>query len=77
MMMVTIGSAIIAQTATKFDQNGSGFFKALLLGIAYAASIGGVATLVGTPTNPIFVAIANDFYGADISFLNWMKFIIQ
>ncbi len=74
LMMVTIGSAIIAQTSTKAGSEGEGFFKSLLLGIAYSASIGGVATLVGTPTNPIFVAIANEMYDVDISFAEWMIF---
>jgi sodium-dependent dicarboxylate transporter 2/3/5 len=73
LMMVTIGTAIISQTSTRLPADSS-FFKALLLGIAYAASIGGVATLVGTPTNPIFVAIANELYQQDISFLSWMSF---
>ena len=74
LMMVTIGSAIIQQTSEHLKTNGRGFYKALLLGIAYAASIGGVATLVGTPTNPIFVAIAHDMYQTDISFMGWMSF---
>lgn len=74
LMMVTIGSAIIKQLSGKLDIKGEGFFKALLLGIAYSASIGGVATLVGTPTNPIFVAIANEMYDMDIAFIHWMSF---
>ena len=74
LMMVTIGSAIIAQTAQRKVPEAERFYKALLLGIAYSASIGGVATLVGTPTNPIFVAIAAEMYQMDISFLQWMTF---
>jgi sodium-dependent dicarboxylate transporter 2/3/5 len=74
LMMVTIGSAIIAQTAQRHVPDADRFFKALLLGIAYAASIGGVATLVGTPTNPIFVAIASEMYQTEVSFLQWMTF---
>jgi sodium-dependent dicarboxylate transporter 2/3/5 len=74
LMMVTIGSAIIAQTAQRHVQDADRFFKALLLGIAYSASIGGVATLVGTPTNPIFVAIASEIYQTEVSFLQWMTF---
>jgi sodium-dependent dicarboxylate transporter 2/3/5 len=74
LMMVTIGSAIIAQTSHQQIDGKKGFFKALLLGIAYSASIGGVATLVGTPTNPIFVAIAFELYQEEVSFLQWMTF---
>ncbi|MCC7490881.1 MAG: DASS family sodium-coupled anion symporter [Fimbriimonadaceae bacterium] len=48
---------------------------ALLLAIAYAASIGGVATLVGTPTNLVFVRLfGTNFPDApDLSFFGWMK----
>lgn len=74
LMMVTIGLAIISQTSSKVKEKGSGFYKALLLGIAYSASIGGVATLVGTPTNPIFVAIVSEMYQTEVSFFNWMIF---
>lgn len=50
--------------------------SALLIGLAYAASIGGMATLVGTPTNMIFFKSYNEHYGAEhpINFLNWMSF---
>jgi sodium-dependent dicarboxylate transporter 2/3/5 len=44
----------------------------LLLGIAYAASIGGVATPVGTPPNIIFMGIYQQNTGEEISFLSWM-----
>jgi sodium-dependent dicarboxylate transporter 2/3/5 len=74
LMMVTIGSAIISQTAQQQTGDFSAFYKALLLGIAYSASIGGVATLVGTPTNPIFVAIASEMYGQEVAFIDWFLF---
>lgn len=45
----------------------------LLLGIAYAASIGGLATPIGTPPNIIFLAHINAFKGTEFGFLNWMK----
>jgi sodium-dependent dicarboxylate transporter 2/3/5 len=51
----------------------SGFAKALLLGIPIAASIGGMATIIGTPANAIAVgALANE--NIDISFIDWMIF---
>ena len=50
------------------------FGLSLMLGIAYAASIGGIATLIGTPTNAIFSAVAKDYYNADIGFSDWMVF---
>lgn len=76
LMMVTIGIALIAEIRELSGESGTPFFKALLLGIAFAASIGGVATLVGTPTNPIFVAIARQLYGEEFSFASWMVFAL-
>ncbi|HAA15666.1 MAG TPA: anion transporter [Cytophagales bacterium] len=68
-MMLPIGLAVIGQMSAQ--QPGSSFGKALLLGIAYSASIGGMATLVGTPTNPIFAGIAEETYGISIGFTEW------
>ena len=45
----------------------------LLLGIAYAASLGGVGTPIGTPPNIIFISVYEEFTGVQISFLDWMK----
>ncbi len=45
---------------------------ALLLGIAYAANIGGVGTLIGTPPNMIFRGVYEDTFGASIGFAQWM-----
>lgn len=51
----------------------SGFSKALLLGIPIAASIGGMATIIGTPANAIAVgALANE--NITVSFIDWMKY---
>lgn len=85
MMMLPIALAIISQFK-EFERRNpedikSGppnehspiFGKALMLSIAYAASIGGLATLVGTPTNIIFSGFVHDTYGFDISFAQWMK----
>lgn len=74
LMMVTIGIALITEIKELSGDSGKPFFKALLLAIAFSASIGGVATLVGTPTNPIFVAIAQQLYGESFSFASWMTF---
>jgi solute carrier family 13 (sodium-dependent dicarboxylate transporter), member 2/3/5 len=45
----------------------------LLLGIAYAASIGGMGTPVGTPPNVIFMGIYREVTGQEVSFLQWMR----
>ncbi len=49
-----------------------GFGTALMLGIAYACSIGGVATLIGTPPNALLVGAASELLGHEISFAGWM-----
>lgn len=54
---------------TKQDKN---FALALMLGIAFAANVGGIATIIGTPPNTVMVGFMEQEYGADISFINWM-----
>lgn len=49
----------------------SSFAQALLLGIAYSASIGGTATLIGTPTNLIFSAASEELINRPVSFAEW------
>lgn len=48
------------------------FQFALLLGVAYASSIGGIATLVGTPPNAMLAAFMLETYGTEIDFARWM-----
>ncbi|MEJ2554254.1 MAG: DASS family sodium-coupled anion symporter [Gammaproteobacteria bacterium] len=81
MMMVTIGIALLHQLSEAEDaaaetdpDDRSNFATALMLGIAYAASIGGVATLIGTPPNAILAGIAEKHYGIVIGFARWMEF---
>ena len=76
LMMVTIAGALITEIKNNGTEGSKHFFKALLLSIAFSASIGGVATLVGTPTNPIFVAIAKKLYNEEFSFASWMTFAL-
>jgi len=44
----------------------------MLLGVAYGASIGGLATLIGTPPNALLIAYMADNYDLEISFARWM-----
>lgn len=47
---------------------------AAVLGVAYAANIGGLGTLVGTPTNAISAAIVERSLGLQVDFLTWLAF---
>jgi len=76
-MMLPIGIVIIKQLKdnpkTDADENLI-FGKALMLSIAYSASIGGIATLIGTPPNMVMAGILAQTYGYEISFLEWFIF---
>lgn len=82
MMMVPIGLAIIYQVSEALSdrpeidtsRENFSFGKALMLGIAYSASLGGIATLIGTPPNTLLAGAIKDIYGYDLSFAKWMLF---
>jgi sodium-dependent dicarboxylate transporter 2/3/5 len=54
----------------KIDQYG----KALILGIAYSASLGGIGSAIGTPANPIAIALLSQYAGVQITFAKWFAF---
>jgi sodium-dependent dicarboxylate transporter 2/3/5 len=78
LMMLPIGLAVVGQFRAQLGESNSSiadrFGKNIMLGIAYSASIGGVATLIGTPTNTIMVAVIQDLYGYTIGFNEWFMF---
>lgn len=80
MMMLPIALAVITQLGTdtlpSTDEcnKTTPFGTALMLGIAYSASIGGVATLIGTPPNAILAGVVENLYQQRISFAAWMSF---
>lgn len=76
-MMLPIGMAIVAQLTNNpasCERDKDKFGKALMLAIAYSASIGGVATLVGTPPNIVLAGVVQELYGVEISFARWLAF---
>lgn len=76
MMMLPIAVSIIGVihgTVTDLDDKAKKDFQyALLLGVAYGATIGGMATLVGTAPNAILVGFMEETYGTEIDFASWM-----
>ena len=77
LMLLPIGLAIcsvVAKTVPDMsEKDKSNFDKALLLSIAYAATIGGMSTLVGTAPNIVFSSFMQEVYGLEISMIDWMK----
>lgn len=77
-MLFPIGLAVITQldplSITKREKREVGFGTTLMLGIAYAASIGGVGTITGTPPNAIFVGQVKVLFPelGEVGFLQWM-----
>ena len=76
-MILPMAVSIITQfrkNQSKENKSKDSFSKLLMLSIAYAASIGGIATLIGTPPNLVFAGFVQKTYGIDISFWQWMQF---
>jgi sodium-dependent dicarboxylate transporter 2/3/5 len=83
-MMMPIGLAIITHVIEEGKKEGLdktidfspekfAFGLNLMLGIAYSASIGGMATLIGTPPNTVLAGYLQKTYGYEITFVAWMK----
>ncbi|MFD1218057.1 MULTISPECIES: SLC13 family permease [Microbulbifer] len=67
LMMLPIALAILSRV------DNHRLTVALILGIAYAASLGGVGSPLGTPPNVIFMGIYEEVTGREFSFLSWLK----
>jgi solute carrier family 13 (sodium-dependent dicarboxylate transporter), member 2/3/5 len=75
LIMMPIALALVAAAAgTMADADRDRFATGLILGVAYAASIGGLGTLVGSPTNAIAAGLINKALGIHIDFLLWAAF---
>ncbi len=70
LMLLPIAMAIVDQTTNRRLR------VSLLLGIAYAASVGGVGTPIGTPPNVFFMGLYEENFNIDIGFVTWMKWAI-
>jgi len=70
-MMLPIGIAIVSQVSFKKNILNSNFGKVLMLGIAYSASIGGFATIYGTPPNLILLSNIEEYFNLSIDFFSW------
>lgn len=71
-MMLPIGLGVLAMAGAGDGDRGGNLKVCLMLAIAYAASIGGLATVIGSPPNGLLVQYAADQLGERISFLRWL-----
>ena len=71
-MMLPITVALIELARREAPERAAAFGTALILGMAYSASIGGVATLIGTPPTAIFAAAAKTMIGRPVGFAEWL-----
>ncbi|HLP52037.1 MAG TPA: SLC13 family permease [Chitinophagales bacterium] len=76
MMLIPAVMAIIGQKEIYNEESRKGISAAILVGLSFSATIGGMGTLVGTPPNMIFAGMyASQFpNGQPVTFLNWMAF---
>ena len=72
-MMLPVALSVVPRGANnEIDPERRNFSAALLLSVAYAANIGGVATLIGTPPNAFLRGFMEETYGIEIGFAQWM-----
>ena len=74
LMMFPIALALVDSGTSESEAARKNFTVCLLLGIAYAGSMGGIATLIGTPPNIVFASVSRRLEVGipEVSFLNWM-----
>ncbi|MBC7885577.1 MAG: DASS family sodium-coupled anion symporter [Saprospiraceae bacterium] len=74
MMMYPIALSVIAVISQNQQQNANyAYFNlTIMLSIAYASNIGGIATIIGTPPNVAFIGYFQNKYGMDVDFMRWM-----
>ncbi len=77
-MMLPIALSVVGlltRTRGEEDERRAGiraFAVALMLGVAYSASIGGMSTIIGTPPNVVFVGFMRETYGYEVTFARWL-----
>lgn len=79
MMMIPVGLAVVYQASRslrggEFADDLPRFEKSVVFGIGYAATIGGLGTLIGTPPLAVLAATSGELFGESVSFGGWMLF---
>ena len=63
---------LLVNDADGFTKNDQNFALSVMLGIAFSANAGGIATVIGTPPNSVMIGLLENEYNIEISFLKWM-----
>jgi len=71
-LMVTLALGLTVKCEKEKDREN--FYKVAVLGIAYSASVGGIATLIGTPPNMVAAGMLQELVGYNLTFLGWMLY---
>lgn len=72
LMMLPIARSVAMLAPKEGERATSSFSAALMLAVAYGATTGGMATLIGTPPNALLAGHLSDIYGYEIGFGQWM-----
>jgi sodium-dependent dicarboxylate transporter 2/3/5 len=71
-VIIPIALAIVDRIPTEAGQ--TGFRRALILGVAYAAGIGGIGSAIGTPANILAMTYLNEYMGTKLAFIDWFAY---
>jgi len=74
-VMLPIAMSVIGlliNDADGFTKNDQNFALSVMLGIAFSANAGGIATVIGTPPNSVLIGLLENEYNIEVSFLKWM-----
>ena len=71
-IIIPIALAVVDRIPAEVGQ--TGFRRALILGVAYAATIGGIGSAIGTPANILAMTFLNDFTGTNLAFIDWFAY---
>jgi sodium-dependent dicarboxylate transporter 2/3/5 len=71
---VLIPIALAVLQKLPYEQGESGFRRALILGIAYSATIGGIGSAIGTPANMLALTFLGEFAGVPMAFADWFAY---
>lgn len=80
MMMFPIALSVIHVMKENHEATNQKGFRnfsiAIMLAIAYASNIGGIATIIGTPPNVAYIAYIQKKYGIEVDFISWMMMCV-